>query len=107
VYAHADSSVKVEIVDLRLMIAGTMPKPVFPELAVADAPGPAPARGSRVLLGRLGAEAVAVWRRTDLRAGHTISGPGLVDQDDTTVHLPAGWTGRVSRSGNLLLERRT
>lgn len=107
VYAHADSSVKVEIVDLRLMIAGTMPKPVFPELAVADAPGPAPARGSRVLLGRLGAEAVAVWRRSGLRAGHTISGPGLVDQDDTTVHLPAGWTGRVSRSGNLLLERRT
>lgn len=105
VYAHADPSVAVEVVDLRLMIAGTMPKPAFPKLEAAARPGPAAPYGQRAVSANGGARDVPVWRRGDLRAGHTLAGPGLVDQDDTTVFVAAGWVGTVRESGNLLLQR--
>jgi len=105
VYAHADPSVAVEVNDLRLMIAGTMPKPVFPKLEAAAQPGSAAPYGRRPVLVNGSARDVPVWRRGDLRAGHTLAGPGLVDQDDTTVFVAAGWVGTVRASGNLLLQR--
>ncbi len=105
VYAHADPTVAVEVVDLRLMIAGVMPKPSFPRLPPAAAPGPALPAGRRRLLTGDGGDEVPAWRRQDLRARQTIAGPGVVDQDDTTVFLPAGWGGTVSETGNLILRR--
>jgi N-methylhydantoinase A len=105
VYAHADPSVAVEVVDLRLMIAGTMPKPAFPRLEAATEPGPATPSGHRSILVDGSARDVPIWRRGDLRAGHVVAGPGLVDQDDTTVFVAAGWIGTVRESGNLLLQR--
>ena len=33
-----------------------------------------------------------------------MSGPALVDQNDTTVYLPPGWNGTVHASGSLILE---
>jgi N-methylhydantoinase A len=52
-----------------------------------------------------GAAEVAVHRRTELRAGHAIAGPALVDQDDTTTFVPRGWRGQVHAAGSLVLER--
>lgn len=106
VYAHADPSVAVEVVDIRVMIAGSMPKPAFPKLEAAPKPGPAAPSGQRAILTAARSAKVAVWRRGDLRAGHTIAGPGLVDQDDTTTFLPDGWSGDVCASGNILLQKR-
>jgi len=67
--------------------------------------GPAAPYGQRSVLAEGSARVVPVWRRGDLRAGHTLTGPGLVDQDDTTVFVAAGWVGTVRESGNLLLQR--
>ncbi len=103
VYAHADPSMAVEIVDLRLTIHGSMPKPGLPVLARGK--GPAPAASSRQVLVGSTRTNVPVWARAALKAGQTIAGPGLVDQDDTTCFLPPGWTGLVHDNGNLLLTR--
>jgi N-methylhydantoinase A/oxoprolinase/acetone carboxylase beta subunit len=88
----------VEVVDLRIMIAGTMPKPMFPKLDAAVQLGPAAPYGQRSVLAEGSARVVPVWRRGDLRAGHTLTGPGLVDQDDTTVFVAAVGSGRCARA---------
>lgn len=105
VYAHADQTLPPEVVDLRVLVMGAMPKPALP--ALAEAPGQEAPRlaGERQVFIDRASRRVPVWRRRDLLAGHCLTGPGLVDQDDTTVFLPPGWSGRVHESGNLLLRR--
>lgn len=104
VYAHADPSVPVEIVDMRLMISGAMPKPRYAELRPANgAAAPQPAKRSIVIDGK--AEEVPVWQRGDLHRDFRLEGPCIVDQEDTTVLVLPEWTGTVYPSGNLHLER--
>jgi N-methylhydantoinase A len=47
----------------------------------------------------------AVYRRAELLAGDGFGGPAVVEQDDTTVVVPAGWLATVDGAGNLRLER--
>jgi len=103
VYAHADPTDPTELVDLRLTIHGTMPKPGA--AALARGSGAAPPSGRRSVLSGKAMTLAPVWRRTDMLAGQTIAGPGLVDQDDTTTFVAPGWIGTVHDNGNLLLER--
>jgi N-methylhydantoinase A len=105
VFAHADPSVPVEIIDLRLMIAGTMPKPPAVPLRQVDEAG-AEAVGHRQVISAGETRTAMVYRRKDLAAGHTIGGPALVDQSDTTIFIPLEWSSMVHESGSLLLERR-
>ena len=68
--------------------------------------GPALVRKARILLAgrREGVEA-AVYDRAALKAGDTLNGPAIIEQDDTTTLLLPGWHGRVDALGNLMLER--
>ena len=43
------------------------------------------------------------YRRSDLRPGHRIEGPAIVEQSDTTTAIPPGWRARVDRCSNLRL----
>ncbi len=105
VYMHADPTLPAEVVDLRVLVAGAMPKPSVPVLRKAPGREEAKPSGERRVFVDREARRVPVWRREDLLADHVIGGPGLVDQDDTTVFLPPGWSGVVHGSGNLLLRR--
>jgi N-methylhydantoinase A len=51
-----------------------------------------------------GLEEVAVHVGAELRRGATLSGPAIVDYDDTTVLVPVGWTATVDPRSNLVLE---
>jgi N-methylhydantoinase A len=105
VYAHAQRGAPVELIDLRLRVTGATPQPPLP-VPERVAPGtPAPLSGRRRVLLEHGAAEVPVHHRTALLAGHTLAGPALVDQDDTTTFLPPGWTGVVHESGSLILAR--
>ena len=44
-----------------------------------------------------------VYRRRDLRAGDRLAGPAIVEQDDTTTVIPAGFIGTVDDAGNLVI----
>jgi N-methylhydantoinase A len=48
----------------------------------------------------------AVYDRTALAAGRALSGPAIIEQDDTTTLLLPGWEALVDELGNLLLSRR-
>jgi N-methylhydantoinase A/oxoprolinase/acetone carboxylase beta subunit len=43
--------------------------------------------------------------RDRIRPGDMITGPAVVEQDDTTTLVPPGWTGRIVGGGALLLQR--
>jgi N-methylhydantoinase A len=48
----------------------------------------------------------AVYHRHDLRAGQHLDGPAIVEQEDTTTLVPAGFRATVDPFGNLVIERR-
>lgn len=102
-YGHSDRDALLEVINLRVRIVGHTLKPVQPR--VPDAEGAAVPVASRNIVCR-GQEYVApVYLRTDLRNGHRVEGPAIVEQDDTTVLILAGWHGTVDAFGNLILRR--
>ncbi|MCW3475620.1 hydantoinase/oxoprolinase family protein [Limobrevibacterium gyesilva] len=100
VFDHADPAAAVEVVNLRLSIRAGAPGIASPVLLPAD--GPPPSRPTRIFLDGAWRD-VALYRRADLRAGHTIAGPAVVAQDDTTVLLPAQSQAVVQSHGHLLV----
>ena len=104
VYEHADRDAAVQIINLRMVIVGSSPKPEFPESeCVADTP--APARHLDVFMD--GApRSVPLYVRTGLVPGHRFPGPAVVAQSDCTTCVPDGLDGEVDGFGNLILTPR-
>jgi N-methylhydantoinase A/oxoprolinase/acetone carboxylase beta subunit/N-methylhydantoinase B/oxoprolinase/acetone carboxylase alpha subunit len=98
-----DSGSPVVIRALRLAAVG--PRPPAAWIAPRAAPS---ASGSRLaaLLGDGATTDVPVASRSSLPPEAT-EGPLLLDEYDTTVVVPAGWTVRRDPTGTLALERRT
>ena len=102
VYSQSDRTAPVEFVNIRVTISGETPRPTLPELPSLD--GTRPAAGRRDLFLDGSWQAATVSERADLRAGQELSGPAVVEQDDTTVLVPAGSRGIVDRWANILIE---
>jgi len=47
---------------------------------------------------------VTVHAGGDLRPGHTVDGPAVVDGSDTTIWIPAGASAQVDAHGTLIVE---
>jgi N-methylhydantoinase A len=103
-YAHADRAADVELIDLRATVTGLTPKPELRPLPPAGAAAPPAAR--RSIHYRRQRHEAAVYQRRDLRAGHQIAGPAIVEQDDTTTLVPADWRGEVDALGHIVLVRK-
>ncbi len=101
IYDFADPAAPVHIVNLRLVIAGTTVPPSFAAEPVR-AGTPAPERLVQVWEG-------SAWRptplylREKLHHGHSLAGPAIVAQEDTTICIPAGFNGTVDAFANLHL----
>jgi N-methylhydantoinase A len=46
----------------------------------------------------------AVYHRRDLMAGQHLDGPAVIEQEDTTTLVPAGFRASVDAFGNLVIE---
>jgi N-methylhydantoinase A len=103
VYDHADREAPVQIINLRLVIAGESQKPEFPR-APEIAGIAAPHGQARVFLE--GAErSISVFERASLSPGQTFEGPAVVTQSDCTTCVPSGLHARVDAYRNLVLTR--
>lgn len=103
IYAHSDTGAPVEIVELRLRLIGTLPTPTGGARQTADK-GTAVPYGSRPLRLDAGTTAAAsLYRRADLATGATLSGPALIEQADTSILVPAGYTASVGQTGELVI----
>ncbi|MGH7674551.1 MAG: hydantoinase/oxoprolinase family protein, partial [Gemmatimonadales bacterium] len=99
-YGHADPSLPIEIVNLRLV--ATRPSAV-PALASPTVPRPAP-EYREVVVGRRRVRAT-VWPLGALPAGLEITGPAILAGPDATGLVGLGWRGVVHASGAVTLER--
>ncbi|MFC9426033.1 hydantoinase/oxoprolinase family protein [Streptomyces sp. NPDC056987] len=103
-YGFRDAAAAVRLGTARLAIsaAGSDLATAPAEAAPAGGPPPAP-DGHRTVL--LAGERVTadVHRRDALRTGHTLTGPAVIEQDDTTVLVPPRWSATVDPLGNLRL----
>jgi N-methylhydantoinase A len=99
----------IELVSLRAIGIGRTVHASLDGRPVGGVPWgtPAPLIGSRpvrVGRGEDGVVDVAVHAGEDLRPGHAMSGPALVDGSDTTIWIPSGAAGQVDAHGTLLVE---
>ncbi|HSU05931.1 MAG TPA: hydantoinase/oxoprolinase family protein [Acetobacteraceae bacterium] len=69
--------------------------------------GGEPRKGTRTILVADAPEPVQVpiYDRAAMPAGMRVTGPAVIEQDDTTTLLEPGWRGTVLENGTLLLER--
>ena len=103
IYGHADEKAQVQLVALRVVIAGTIPKPSFPArpLTLMDV-----AADSSVTVSHRGGEVTAgLFQRRNLKPGSRFAGPAVIIQDDTTTWAPPGFDGAIDGYGNLILTR--
>lgn len=101
-YGYAKERNPIWLKEVRAHVVGATPKPVGAE--VAPGSGAAAFGRRRVRIGGAACEA-SLYRRDDLGAGDTFEGPAVIEQEDTTVLVPAGWLGRLTPSGVLVLDR--
>jgi N-methylhydantoinase A len=99
-YGYERPDTPVEAVTLRVIVSAPPPPLEVPEAEAADRP-PA-AIPARVFYRDREVEAVRV-QRSDLRPGHELDGPAIVQEYSATCWLPPGWRGRVDAWGCLHL----
>ena len=101
VYAFNDPGAEVQIMNLRLVVAGAIEKPALKPLAA----GSGAARPVREIEVWFGGErrTAPLFERDRLLAGETLTGPAVIAQSDTTSCIPDGFTGTVDAHGNIVL----
>jgi N-methylhydantoinase A len=100
-FEHADPNAPIQIINLRLVIAGATPKPTI--LRQEGRRGAAiPQRTVQAFLGGIMTE-LPLYRRADLFNGAVFSGPAIISQPDCTTCVPAGFVIEVDDFGNLVI----
>jgi N-methylhydantoinase A len=101
-YGFELPGVPIEVVTLRLEVAGRLPAPTMPGPGEGDAA--AASLGSQLLHLPGGSVAAPILARAALGAGSRIRGPAILTQLDATTLVPPGWVAGVLPTGALLLE---
>ncbi len=99
-YGYARPESPVEAVTVRVVVAS--PPPPLAAVALEAGSGPPPSRTTEVILGGRVLQARRV-RRRDLRAGHRLDGPAVIQEYSSTTWVPSGWTLEVDSWGCLHL----
>ncbi|HXF97534.1 MAG TPA: hydantoinase/oxoprolinase family protein [Gaiellaceae bacterium] len=102
-YGHNNPGEGVECVNLRVTALGRVGK-VRRRSLDRQSGRPTPAWSERTWLDERWCETPVYWRES-LGAGATLAGPAIVLEDACTTVVPAGWGGKVSSHGHLILER--
>lgn len=103
IYGFRDTETEVELGTVRLAVVGVTENITQPEIAAGT--GTPSAKGERPLFRAGKWVSAGVYDRSAFGAGDKISGPAIIEQDDTTTVLLPGWSARADALGNLHLER--
>lgn len=90
-----------KIVTLRVAHSALLPEP---PMRAETASGPSLKGRRRIMLGETGAVDAEIHVRASIGPGATITGPAVIEQDDTTTLLPPGWTATADPDGSLIVE---
>jgi N-methylhydantoinase A len=104
IYKHHDKSAAVELVNIRATIIGMLPKIEMKEWSKVKEKQPTASRvGEMYYKGKK--YRTNIYRRMNLKCGHIIAGPAVLEQEDTTTVLPFGFTAKVDKFGFVIVER--
>lgn len=108
-YGHAFPQNPVEVVNLRVIGRGAMPRLAAGLAAQGGSLETALIRHSDTVFrvnGTLASYATAIYQRASLPVGQPFSGPAIILQKDTTTVVAPGWQGEVHPSGSLILTQK-
>jgi N-methylhydantoinase A len=103
-YGHVREGETPEIVGVRLATTAETPSPKV----VAGLSAPAvPAKTVKTRLANLGRgyKETAVFRGSDLKPGHEVTGPAIVEEAFTTIVVYPDWKARVDDAGDYELTK--
>ncbi len=103
-HGHAARNAPVEVVSYRLRARMEVAKIEPARVPQAEAPGPAPTAARLVRFEDGRARETPIHDRSALSAGHSLNGPIIIEQFDTTTVVPPGWRMSVDEFANLVLE---
>ena len=95
----------LQIISYRVFGVGYLPfKPVLPDIERKTTDHIAPKSHRRVLLDiTVGWQDTPIYDYADLRAGHELAAPAIIEAPTTTVVVPPGARATVDRLGNLIM----
>ena len=105
-YGYYNANDPIEVVNYRLTARGTLYREPEREMEPGVTAAPQPREYRPVFFSDEDAVETAVYARDDLRPGHQILGPAIIDQLDTTTPVYPGDLARVDGAGNILIELR-
>ena len=105
VYGYVLAGEPVEIQSLRLTAIGLSEPLAFPKLKRANGAADIALRGVRPVWSAYGRAEAPVYDGARLEAGHSLTGPALIDHPTTTINIALGWQARVDAIGNLMMWR--
>ena len=102
-YGYANPDDPIEIVNVRLTARGRLRETPVPPEPGEPGPLPEPFEHQTVRFTPGDPTACPVYDRESLRAGHTLEGPAILEQLDSTTPIFPGDTAIVDRAGNLVI----
>jgi N-methylhydantoinase A len=102
-YGYHNPHDPVEAVNLRLTAWGHLNHPKIGSNEIAEG-NPTPTKTRPVYFNAETPDATAVYHRADLSPGHSITGPAVIEQLDSTALVYPGDTANVDAALNLIIE---
>ncbi len=99
-YGHASPEAETELVNVRATAIRPIPSASWASPAPQERP-----ETTRAVMSAAGRTRHRVLHRFALVIGASLAGPAILEQEDSTTLIPAGWVARGLESGSLMLER--
>jgi 5-oxoprolinase (ATP-hydrolysing) len=104
-YGHRFDA-EIEIINIRAIGVGRIDELAWPQLEPAD--GDSVPLVERDVIFDVGGRPLGcptrIYDREQLRAGHRIAGPAIIEQYDTTTVIPPGLEAEIDRYGNIVVD---
>jgi len=103
-YGYASEDDPVEIVNVRLTASARLYREAGKQAEGDEHSEPQPVAQRLVYFDADAAVEAQVYARSDLRAGHCINGPAIIEQLDTTTPVYPGDVAQVTAEGHLIIK---
>jgi len=104
-YRNSDRKARIDLVNLRVRVTGKTPAPSMMRMPKAE--GEPAATGAREIWYGGKRHGARLYERSQLAAGHSIAGPAIIEQFDTTTVVAPGFVAATDEYGVLTLTRRS
>ena len=107
-FGHSSQTDPVELVNFRVDGFAKTPKPKVLQIAQGGRDAGEARSGSRKVFFKSANDVIEcrTYDRSLLKSGNILEGPAIIDQADTTVVVPPGYTCRVDTYGNLWIAKK-